>query len=51
MLKARELKKATAEQRKHLQKEINSLRAALKEIWDEWIALTRRAARQYELAH
>jgi stearoyl-CoA desaturase (delta-9 desaturase) len=51
MVKARELKKATDEQRKHLQQEINSLRAALKKIWNEWIALTRKAARQYELAH
>lgn len=51
MVKVREFKKATDGQRKHLKREINALRASLKEIWDEWIALTRMAARQYELAH
>jgi len=51
MLKVRELKKATDEQRKRLQREIAELRASLKETWDEWIAVTRMAARQYELAH
>jgi len=51
MLKMRELKKATDSQRKQLQMEISALRAALQKIWDEWIALTRQAARQYELAH
>jgi len=51
MLKMRELKKATDAQRKQLQMEISALRAALQKIWDEWIALTRQAARQYELAH
>jgi len=51
MVKARKLKKATDEQRKQLQQEIRALRTALKKIWDEWIELTRQAARQYELAH
>ncbi len=51
MLKARELKQASAEQRKHIQREISALKSALKQIWNEWIALTRMAARQYELHH
>lgn len=51
MVKARELKQASAEQRKYLKQEVRALRAALKKIWHEWIALTRQAARQYELAH
>ena len=51
MLKLRELKKATAEQRKRLMREIRELRASLKQTWDEWIELTRLAAREYQLAH
>lgn len=51
MIKLREIKHATDEQRKHLQKEIAALRASLREIWNEWVALTRQAAHQYEFAH
>jgi len=51
MVKARELKKATDEQREILQREIAAIKATLKETWDEWVIITRQAARQYELAH
>lgn len=51
MVKVRELKQATDEQRKRLQREISELRASLKQTWDEWIAVTRMAARQYEFSH
>jgi len=51
MVKVRELKQATEEQRKRLQREIKALRARLRETWDEWVELTRVAARQYQLAH
>lgn len=51
MTKVRELKQASAEQRKRIQQEIKQLRASLKETWDEWLALTRQAAQQYQLAH
>ena len=51
MLKARELKQASAEQQKTIQKEIKTLRASLKETWAEWVALTRQAAKDYQLAH
>ncbi|MGB0743641.1 MAG: fatty acid desaturase [Opitutales bacterium] len=51
LVKIRELKKATAEQRERLQLEIASLKASLKKIWDEWVAITHMAARQYKLAH
>jgi stearoyl-CoA desaturase (delta-9 desaturase) len=51
MVKVRELKKATADQRKKLQAEIKALRLKLKETWDEWVEITRAAARQYQLAH
>ncbi|MFP4069141.1 MAG: fatty acid desaturase [Verrucomicrobiota bacterium] len=51
MLKIRELKKASKEQRANLMREIKALRASLKKIWDEWIEVTRIAAREYQLAH
>ncbi|MFT4901269.1 MAG: stearoyl-CoA desaturase (delta-9 desaturase) [Lentimonas sp.] len=51
MLKVRELKQANEEQRAHIQKEIKILRRSLKDTWNEWIALTRIAAREYQLAH
>jgi stearoyl-CoA desaturase (delta-9 desaturase) len=51
MNKVRELKQASADQRAKLQKEIKELRASLKETWDEWVALTRQATQQYQLAH
>ena len=51
MLKVRELKKASADQRKLIQKEIKALRASLKLTWDEWVELTRMAAKEYHLAH
>jgi ElaB/YqjD/DUF883 family membrane-anchored ribosome-binding protein len=51
MAKARELKQATAEQKAHIQQEIKQLRASLKETWDEWVEVTRAAAKQYQFAH
>jgi len=51
MVKMRELKKATDEQHEHLKKEIAALRASLKETWDEWVAVTKKASLQYEFAH
>ena len=49
--KARELKQATAVQRKRIQQEISALRASLKELWSEWIDLTHIATRRYNLTH
>lgn len=51
MLKVRELKQASDNQRAEIQQEIKALRASLKETWDEWVALTKQAAKDYELAH
>ena len=51
MKKARELKKASEDQRAQLQREIKALRAKLKAIWDEWVEITRAAAREYQLEH
>jgi stearoyl-CoA desaturase (delta-9 desaturase) len=51
MLKARELKQASDEQSKTIQKEMKELRASLKLTWNEWIALTKQATKQYDLAH
>lgn len=51
MVKVRELKQASADQRKRIQQEIKTLRGSLKETWDEWVAVTRHAAQQYEFAH
>lgn len=51
MLKARELKQATHEQKKRILAELKALRASLKETWDEWIELTGQVSRQYKLAH
>ena len=50
-LKLRELKQASADQRAKLEAEIRSLRASLKQTWDEWVALTRQASKQFQLAH
>jgi len=51
MLQARELKQASDEQSKTIQKEMKELRASLKVTWNEWIALTKQASMQYDLAH
>jgi stearoyl-CoA desaturase (delta-9 desaturase) len=51
MLKARELKQASGEQSKTIQQELQMLRASLKITWNEWIALTKQASKDYELAH
>ena len=51
MLKARELKQATSEQRKKIIAELKALRVSLKKTWDEWVALTGQVSRQYQLAH
>ncbi|WP_269523839.1 acyl-CoA desaturase [Coraliomargarita parva] len=51
MLKIREMKKATAGQREKLVKEIHAMRSALKQIWNEWLEVTRMAAKEYQLAH
>lgn len=49
--KVRELREAEASQRKAIRKEIKALRATLREMWHEWIRLTRIAAFEYELGH
>ena len=51
VVKMRELKQASDEQRARIQKEIKALRASLKETWDEWVAVTRMAAQQYQFVH
>jgi stearoyl-CoA desaturase (delta-9 desaturase) len=51
MLKARELKQASDDQRKIIQRELKAQRASLKVTWNEWIALTKQATKDYELAH
>ena len=51
MAKLRELKQASADQKKQLQKEVKSLRASLKLTWDEWVEVTSSASKQYEFAH
>jgi stearoyl-CoA desaturase (delta-9 desaturase) len=51
MLKARELKQASDEQSKAIKKELKTLRASLKVTWNEWLALTKQATKDYELAH
>jgi len=50
-VKLLELKKATDEQRARIQEEIKEIKASLKRTWDEWVEVTRMAARQYEFAH
>ncbi|ADE56000.1 acyl-CoA desaturase [Coraliomargarita akajimensis] len=49
--KVRELKQASADQREKIELEIKALKASLKETWDEWVALTRQATKQFELSH
>ncbi len=51
MLKVRELKQASDDQKHQIEIEIKALRASLKETWNEWVALTRQAAKQYDFAH
>ncbi len=51
MNKVRELKQSSDGQRAKIQQEIKELRASLKETWNEWIALTKAAAKQYQFAH
>ena len=51
MAKLRELKRASADQKKQLQGEVKSLRASLKITWDEWVEVTSSASEQYEFAH
>lgn len=51
MLKARELKQASDDQRKNIHMELKAQRASLKVTWNEWITLTKQIARDYELAH
>jgi len=51
MLKMRELKQASAGQKAKIQAEIKALKASLKETWNEWVEVTRMAAKQYQLAH
>ncbi|MGC6456488.1 MAG: fatty acid desaturase [Coraliomargaritaceae bacterium] len=47
--KMRELKQATTEHHDQLKQEIQILRTALKEAWDEWVALTKAATQQFQL--
>jgi len=51
VLKARELKRASDDQKKSLQIDIKAQRASLRITWNEWIALTKQVAKQYNLAH
>jgi stearoyl-CoA desaturase (Delta-9 desaturase) len=51
MVKVRELKQASEDQKANLEKEIKALRASLKETWDEWVALTRQATKQFDFGH
>lgn len=47
--KLREFKQATAEQHDQLKEEIQILRAALKQAWEDWVALTKLATKQFQL--
>ena len=49
--KLRELKQATQEHHAQLKEEIKQLRALLKKIWEDWVALTRAATQQFQLNH
>ncbi|MGC6423962.1 MAG: acyl-CoA desaturase [Lentimonas sp.] len=51
MVKVRELKQASEDQKACLEAEIKALRASLKETWNEWVALTRQATKQFDFAH
>ncbi len=51
MLKVRELKQASEDQKTTIQNEVKTLRALLKETWNEWVKLTSSAAKHYKLAH
>lgn len=51
MMKVRELKQASEDQKSSLEKEIKALRASLKESWSDWVALTRQATKQFDFGH
>ena len=51
LLKGRELKQASESQQKDIQKEIKVQRASLKVTWDQWVVLTHKASKSYQLAH
>ncbi|MFQ3271311.1 MAG: stearoyl-CoA desaturase (delta-9 desaturase) [Lentimonas sp.] len=51
MLKARELKQASDDQRKIIKQELKAQRASLKVTWKEWITLTKQISKDYQLAH
>ena len=51
MRKGRDLKQASASQKKAIQKDLKRERASLKLTWNEWVALTSKASKNYELAH
>lgn len=47
----RDIRKAGTEKRRLLRLEIRRLRAALRELWREWIALTSYVCKRYRIAH
>jgi len=49
--KIRELKTVKGMQKIDLEKEVKALKSNLNTTWDEWIQLTRIAAKKFELAH
>ncbi len=51
MKKLRECKEATSDRRRQLRAEIRHLEREMREMWREWVSLTKAAARQYQLAH
>jgi len=50
-MKLKEFREVSSERRAQLRREIKSIRASLQDIWDEWVALTYQAARDYQLGH
>ena len=51
MLKFRQLKEASRDQRSRIRREIKELRRNLRSLWAQWLELTRIAAKEYDLAH
>ncbi len=51
MAKLREFNRASKERRAALRKEIRHLRSELRQVWNEWLSLTRTAASRYAIAH
>lgn len=51
MKKMREIKQTSRDKRRSLRAEIRNLEREIRVLWKEWVTLTKRAARQYQLAH